>query len=42
MANRDSDVVDLLVIFGTTGDLARKLTFPALYQWQQPWLSTDS
>jgi glucose-6-phosphate 1-dehydrogenase len=42
MANHGGDVVDLLVIFGTNGDLARKLTFAAPYQWQQTWLSADT
>ena len=32
MADQDGNTADLLVIFGITGDLARKLTFRALYR----------
>ena len=32
MNDRSSNVADALVIFGITGDLARKMTFQALYQ----------
>jgi glucose-6-phosphate 1-dehydrogenase len=49
MANEDSDVADLLLILGISGDLSRAMTFMALYRpgqrrlrWQQPWLSADS
>ena len=49
MANHDGDVADLLVIFGISRDLTRKMIFRALYRpeqrrlrWQQPWLSADS
>jgi glucose-6-phosphate 1-dehydrogenase len=28
-------VADALVIFGITGDLARKMTFPALYRLER-------
>src|SRR6185312_17062639 len=31
----DSDPSDLLVIFGITGDLARKMTFRALYRLER-------
>jgi hypothetical protein len=47
MANQDSDVADLLLISGISGDVLR--TLRALYRpeqrrlrWQQPWLSADS
>ena len=30
-----NDAADLLVIFGITGDLARKMTFRALYRLEQ-------
>ena len=32
MADDGGDSSDLLVIFGITGDLARKMTFRALYR----------
>nr|WP_036456603.1 glucose-6-phosphate dehydrogenase [Mycobacterium sp. TKK-01-0059] len=35
MAEGDSDPSDLLVIFGITGDLARKMTFRALYRLER-------
>jgi glucose-6-phosphate 1-dehydrogenase len=35
MANRGSDNADLLVIFGITGDLARKMTFRSLYRLER-------
>ncbi|MBU3064454.1 glucose-6-phosphate dehydrogenase [Nocardia sp. NEAU-G5] len=35
MNNRDSSPSDLLVIFGITGDLARKMTFRALYRLER-------
>ncbi len=35
MANGDSTPCDLLVIFGITGDLARKMTFRALYRLER-------
>jgi glucose-6-phosphate 1-dehydrogenase len=35
MTNHDSDATDLLVIFGITGDLARRHTFPALYRLER-------
>lgn len=35
MASSDENTGDLLVIFGITGDLARKMTFPALYQLER-------
>ena len=35
MAEDDSNPSDLLVIFGITGDLARKMTFRALYRLER-------
>jgi glucose-6-phosphate 1-dehydrogenase len=35
MANHGSDDADLLVIFGITGDLARKMTFRSLYRMER-------
>jgi glucose-6-phosphate 1-dehydrogenase len=35
MANHRSDEADLLVIFGITGDLARKMTFRSLYRLER-------
>src|SRR5258706_11850020 len=35
MANHGSDDADLLVIFGITGDLARKMTFRSLYRLER-------
>lgn len=35
MADDDSHPSDLLVIFGITGDLARKMTFRALYRLER-------
>ena len=35
MTNHDSDAADLLVIFGITGDLARRNTFRALYRLER-------
>ena len=35
MINHGGDAADLLVIFGITGDLARKMTFRALYRLER-------
>jgi len=35
MANRRDGAADLLVIFGITGDLARRMTFRALYRLER-------
>lgn len=35
MTERRSGVADLLVIFGITGELARKMTFRALYRLER-------
>ena len=35
MANNGGDDADALVIFGITGDLARKMTFRALYRLEE-------
>lgn len=35
MANHDGDRADLMVIFGITGDLARRMTFRALYRLER-------
>ena len=35
MGNHGSDHADLLVIFGITGDLARKMTFRSLYRLER-------
>ena len=35
MANNGGDGADALVIFGITGDLARKMTFRALYRLEE-------
>jgi glucose-6-phosphate 1-dehydrogenase len=35
LADADSNSCDLLVVFGITGDLARKMTFRALYRLEQ-------
>ncbi|MGP0081666.1 MAG: glucose-6-phosphate dehydrogenase, partial [Mycobacterium sp.] len=35
MADGDGDASNLLVIFGITGDLARKMTFRALYRLER-------
>jgi len=35
MANPGGDDADLLVIFGITGDLARKMTFRSLYRLER-------
>src|ERR1700730_769312 len=35
MTNHGGDTADLLVIFGITGDLARKMTFRALYRLER-------
>ena len=35
MTNHDSDAADLIVIFGITGDLARRNTFRALYRLER-------
>jgi glucose-6-phosphate 1-dehydrogenase len=35
MAEHGGEVADLLVIFGITGDLARKMTFRALYRLER-------
>ena len=35
MGNHRDDAADLLVIFGITGDLARRMTFRALYRLER-------
>ncbi|HWD72887.1 MAG TPA: hypothetical protein VG779_10195, partial [Actinomycetota bacterium] len=35
MANQARTTADVLVIFGITGDLARKMTFRALYRLER-------
>jgi glucose-6-phosphate 1-dehydrogenase len=35
MANHDGDHADLMVISGITGDLARRMTFRALYRLER-------
>jgi glucose-6-phosphate 1-dehydrogenase len=35
MANTDGEAADLMVIFGITGDLARRMTFRALYRLER-------
>src|SRR5260370_40226552 len=35
MANHGGDAADLLVIFGITGDLARRMTFRSLYRLER-------
>ena len=35
MTNNGGDAADVLVIFGITGDLARKMTFRALYRLER-------